>query len=1025
MGAPPAERGAGSPPGDAPDRADGRRQLPGPGRRRAGRHRERAPIRPTQDPSSCSAGSPGWCPLRPRAGTHRAVRSRIATHAGTARSPWVVADLADQLQRNDPWPATVAERAERLWGPGLCYLAGIGWGDPTAPVLGPEAVGRLLERGPHPGVVEPRRHPRPAPAWSRASSTAASPLQVMPPRQAAELRAPAPPSAGAARHRPRGPGAPIDPSATAPLLDDAAAIVLAGSADRDLALAVAAGGSSGQPCLTSGRARPAGPATSPVGPRRRRHASSGSTRTRRRSTRRCGRRSSGSTRWQPASTGSRPGSTSPVGPASGSTCSTRVAGHAEVLRRIVGHPGPGRGAGPPPRRARPVARPSPGPQRLHDLLEPRRPCCPPRSHRASPLSTTSTRPTAARCSCSTTARPTSPPRWPTSGPGATPGSGWSTRRRTSGSPRGPQRAAPHGRHDPRLPARRRQHRGGRGRRGRLRGRPALRGGVHLRHRDQGRSGGAGPRRHLERAGLGAVAPVQLHRHDGGGRRGGAAAPGRLAGGPRARARRRLGARPPHRPGRRAHRLRARGRRPLPRAARSAPPLGARPPRRPRSRRPHVRPDPAAAGRRRGRLRRPIPTSARCGRRPPRSPDVPTSASRPPAPAPPLDGRAGSSSSRPGGVENLGDDAITVAALEHLAGTGLALDVVTDGDRPVGLPATAEWLGTLHEAVGGLRPADLEDDDRVAGAAARAQVGRLDHRPVEPGRYRAAVLPRRRQPHVALGRRARRPAGGPRLRAAAGRRAVRAERARPRPARRRGPGTGRPARRGRPGRGRARRAGARPALGAPATGDDALLLAVEPPGATAAPPYLVLSLRAADYVGASAAELERWAAEVDAYAVRARAHRPRRALQRPARRGRGRHAARAGPHGVSAVGPVAGRATTTRILGGWPRCWPAPTRSSRTRTTPPCSGSAPASRRCSAPARPTTRRRPRGCAQLVALPAELVVRPGAPLDLARRSPPWPTGLAGGGVARARADVAAWWDATIGDLLGADARPAVSG
>ena len=67
----------------------------------------------------------------------------------------------------------------------------------------------------------------------------------------------------------------------------------------------------------------------------------------------------------------------------------------------------------------------------------------------------------------------------------------------------------------------------------------------------------------------------------------------------------------------------------------------------------------------------------------------------------------------------------------------------------------------------------------------------------------------------------------------------------------------------------------------------------------------------------------------------------------------------------------------------------------------------------------------GLRELVELPADFVVRPGAPLDLARRLPAVAEGLAGGGVARARAGVVAWWDATIGDLLDAEARPAVSG
>ncbi len=58
-------------------------------------------------------------------------------------------------------------------------------------------------------------------------------------------------------------------------------------------------------------------------------------------------------------------------------------------------------------------------------------------------------------------------------------------------------------------------------------------------------------------------------------------------------------------------------------------------------------------------------------------------------------------------------------------------------------------------------------------------------------------------------------------------------------------------------------------GAEATGDDALLLTPSAPGdgpGAVHGPYLVLSLRAADYVGAGVDELDRWASEVDRFAA---------------------------------------------------------------------------------------------------------------------------------------------------------------
>jgi hypothetical protein len=214
-----------------------------------------------------------------------------------------------------------------------------------------------------------------------------------------------------------------------------------------------------------------------------------------------------------------------------------------------------------------------------------------------------------------------------------------------------------------------------------------------------------------------------------------------------------------------------------------------------------------------------------------------------------------------------------------------------------------------------------------------------------------------------------------------------------------------------------------ALGAPVTGDDALLLTIEPPGSTAAP-YLVLSLRAADYVGATPAELERWAAEVDAYACErgltvlgvpfndqpgaaeldtllalARTGSARSARWRVADHDPDPRRVAALVAGADAVVTTSYHAALLGLGAGVPAVLGA--------------GS------------PYYEAKAEGLRELVALPADLVVRPGAPLDLARRLPAVAEGLAGGGVARARARVVAWWDATIGDLLGAEARPAVSG
>jgi polysaccharide pyruvyl transferase WcaK-like protein len=223
----------------------------------------------------------------------------------------------------------------------------------------------------------------------------------------------------------------------------------------------------------------------------------------------------------------------------------------------------------------------------------------------------------------------------------------------------------------------------------------------------------------------------------------------------------------------------------------------------------------------------------------------------------------------GGVDNLGDDAITAAVLEHLDGRGddVVVDVVTDGDRPIGLPPSVEWLGTLSEIVWGLDVAELEDDDGIRAAASRASLGHVARRPLEPSSYRAVlflgggsltslwgdglVAPRSvlasalrvaGVPYVAGGQ-----GIGPldeddlalvRQFAAGARRMSTRDRA----------------------------SAELVAPHATPVGDDAVVLRPAPAAAIPDRPFVVLSLRAADYVGAGTTDIERWADAVDAYAA---------------------------------------------------------------------------------------------------------------------------------------------------------------
>lgn len=98
---------------------------------------------------------------------------------------------------------------------------------------------------------------------------------------------------------------------------------------------------------------------------------------------------------------------------------------------------------------------------------------------------------------------------------------------------------------------------------------------------------------------------------------------------------------------------------------------------------------------------------------------------------------------PGGVANLGDDAITVRGLERLRARvdpGTAIDLVTDGpDLPVGLPET-RWLGPLIDLVPGLSYDRLGRlDAALAVAAESARIGEGHWRALDPTAYDAAVF----------------------------------------------------------------------------------------------------------------------------------------------------------------------------------------------------------------------------------------------------------------------------------------------
>ncbi len=97
----------------------------------------------------------------------------------------------------------------------------------------------------------------------------------------------------------------------------------------------------------------------------------------------------------------------------------------------------------------------------------------------------------------------------------------------------------------------------------------------------------------------------------------------------------------------------------------------------------------------------------------------------------------------GGVGNVGDDAITVRALERVwarFGDDVAVDLVTDGPHPPGGLGPVRWLGPLVELLQGLERDQLGHvDAALADAATRRGVGDGAWRALDPGAYDAALF----------------------------------------------------------------------------------------------------------------------------------------------------------------------------------------------------------------------------------------------------------------------------------------------
>ncbi len=98
---------------------------------------------------------------------------------------------------------------------------------------------------------------------------------------------------------------------------------------------------------------------------------------------------------------------------------------------------------------------------------------------------------------------------------------------------------------------------------------------------------------------------------------------------------------------------------------------------------------------------------------------------------------------PGGVANLGDDAITVRAIDRARaafGPDVAIDVITDGPPAQALGGRTRWLLPLHMAIHGLSTEQFGTLPPVLEhAPERAGADRARWRPFDPAAYDAAVF----------------------------------------------------------------------------------------------------------------------------------------------------------------------------------------------------------------------------------------------------------------------------------------------
>lgn len=173
----------------------------------------------------------GMIPLRPVAAKRREVLAAVATNRRRSLG-WVLVEPADPLVTNDFSASALADLADACWGPGICYLTGIGWAADQRPVIGPVAIARMLRAARirlwwrAEGTLDPLR-------LIESLEHGCLPVQVMPGPEAELLRSRLP-GALADLVLSGDDLASIDPRACDHLLDRAASWMLRGSAERDL-----------------------------------------------------------------------------------------------------------------------------------------------------------------------------------------------------------------------------------------------------------------------------------------------------------------------------------------------------------------------------------------------------------------------------------------------------------------------------------------------------------------------------------------------------------------------------------------------------------------------------------------------------------------------------------------------------------------------------------------------------------------------------------------------------------------------